>query len=94
MRTRLNCSALALTLSWLLLPLVGCSSASPPYSPPPEIVRPPAIPRLPPAARQPTTPPECSPTCSAAASSAFDAWLQSPTSAAPPELRASGPTTR
>ncbi len=77
-------------LAWLLS---ACASVSQPSLPPLD-VRPPAIPRLPSAARQPKTPPECLPTCSAGVSREFDSWLTSPTNAAQPGQPASGPMTR
>ena len=49
--------------------------------------------RLPKLARQPPTPTECSPTCSAGVSREFEAWLPSPTSAAPPGSSANRATT-
>ena len=94
MPCRNNSRAPALTLLSLTLLLAGCASESRHSLPPPEVVPPAAIPRLAQQARQPKTPPECLPTCSAGASREFDSWLSSPTSAAPPARPASAPTTR
>lgn len=82
----------ALTLLSLTLLLAACANGSLPSSTPPVAQR--QILPLPPSARQPTTPPECLPTCSAGASREFDSWLTSPTSAAAPGQPASAPTTR
>lgn len=82
-------SATVLLLALLPQLLAGCAHGSP-------LSRPqagPQIPPLPVVARQPVKPPECSPTCSAGASTEFDAWLTTPTKPAPPAKPASGPTT-
>ncbi len=55
--------ARALTLLALPMLVSACAGVSQPS--PPVVVPPPAIPPLPAAARQPTPPPICSPTCSA-----------------------------
>lgn len=53
----------------------GCSSVSPPSSPP--SVEPPQIPALPPQGRQPPTPLFCLPTCSAALEKELGSWESS-----------------
>lgn len=82
----------AIALLLVLLPqlLTACAHGSPLSRPAPG----PQIPPLPVVARQPTLPSECSPTCSANASTVFDSWLITPTNPAPPARPASGPTTR
>ncbi len=72
----------------LVLQLAACSSASISSS------QPPAIPPLPPEARQPATPSICLPNCSAGLTSARESWRRSLTSAASPANSASAVTTR
>lgn len=81
-------AARALMLSVLLMLNAGCWTATAP-----QVVQAP-IPPLPAPARQPQAQAMCLPSCSAAVSVTFDAWLQPPTSAAPPGRPASGPTMR
>ncbi|ABA60058.2 gp57 [Burkholderia phage Bcep176] len=72
----------------LVLPLAACSSVSTSSS------QPPAIPPLPPEARQPATPSICLPTCSAALTSARESWRNTLTVPASPASSASATTTR
>ncbi len=72
----------------LALQLAACSSASISSS------QPPAIPPLPPEARQPATPSICLPTCSAALAKRRESWQRSLTNAALPASSASAITTR
>ena len=81
---------LALTLTASALLLIGCGCDSPLLKP----TQGPLIPPLPAQARQPATPPECLPTCSASVSIALDSWLASPTSVASQARPASGAMTR
>jgi hypothetical protein len=77
----------------LLLPLLllaGCP-ASLPLSPP-RHVEPPAIPPLPATARQPQTPSECLPTCSAGLTKLRESWRQQLTLPASPASSVSVPT--
>jgi len=79
----------------LLLPLLlatACASVPPPL--PPLVVPPAAIPSLPAQARQPTTPAECSPTCSDGWKRLVESLLQKPTAAALPAGPANGLTER
>jgi hypothetical protein len=69
-------------------PLAACSSVSTNSS------RPPAIPPLPPEARQPETPSICLPTCSAALANARASWRNMLTGPVLPASSASGITTR
>ena len=62
-------------LTVLVLLSAGCSSVSPPSSPP--FVEPPRIPALPLQGRQPPTPPFCLPTCSAALEKELGSWESS-----------------
>ncbi|AOI98082.1 hypothetical protein WS66_20730 [Burkholderia sp. LA-2-3-30-S1-D2] len=71
----------------LALPLAACSNASISSS------QPPAIPPLPPEARQPATPSICLPTCSAALTSARASWQSTLTVPASPASSASATTT-
>ncbi|MCY1542954.1 hypothetical protein D9M68_787350 [compost metagenome] len=64
-------------LSVLVVLLSGSSCASQPLS---SAVVTPAIPSLPSSARQPKTPPECEPTCSAGLERLLNSMLASPTS--------------
>lgn len=72
----------------LALPLAACSSASISSS------QPPAIPPLPPEARQPATPSICLPTCSAGLTSARESWRNMLTAPALPASSVSATTTR
>lgn len=72
-----NWIKLALMLPVLTALLSACSSASQPLS---SAVVTPAIPSLPNSARQPKTPPECEPTCSAGSERLFDSMLELQTS--------------
>ncbi len=72
----------------LVLPLAACSSVSTSSS------QPPAIPPLPPEARQPATPSICLPTCSAGLMKLRESWQKSLTSAASPASSAKPTTTR
>ncbi|AAT38383.1 gp24 [Burkholderia phage BcepC6B] len=72
----------------LALPLAACSSASISSS------QPPAIPPLPPEARQPATPLICLPTCSAALTNARVSWQRTLTPPASPAGSANATTTR
>lgn len=81
-------AAIALLLASCAPLLISCGHGSPLSRPVPG----PGIPPLPVVARQPPAPPECSPTCSANASTEFESWLSSPTNPAPPAKPASGPT--
>ncbi|QPB08716.1 o-spanin [Burkholderia phage Magia] len=72
----------------LALPLAACSSVSTSSS------QPPAIPPLPPEARQPVTPSICLPTCSAGLMSARANWQSTLTVPASPASSASATTTR
>lgn len=76
----------------LLMLLAACASGSPTYLP--AAAKPPAIPPLSQSARQPKTPPECLPSCSAGVEREFSSWLSSPTAVAPPGQAASAATTR
>lgn len=86
------------TLLTALLPLLlltACASNSP-LSPVPQApvlvsrqVTPPALPA---SAQQPTSPPECSPTCLQALTQERERWLGLLTLPTPPALPASGPT--
>lgn len=80
----------ALLLTALAALVMGCSSVSPLSRPPPE----PEIPPLPEAARQPSRPPICSPTCSDGLTRERESWQPSLTKPAPPEKPASAATTR
>ncbi len=71
----------------LVLPLAACSSASTSSS------QPPAIPPLPPEARQPATPSICLPTCSAALTSARANWQSTLTAPVSPASSVSATTT-
>ena len=77
---------LVLMLSLLTLLAVACSSVSPALLPPP--VKPPAIPALPPQARQPVTPSACLPTCSAGLTKLRATWLALPMNAEQPAVPA------
>lgn len=81
-------SARAPMLAALALLLTACET-QPPV--PPQVLQPPPLPAI---ARQPSPPPECTPTCSAALSSELESWQSMLTPPAPPERPASGPTTR
>lgn len=83
-------SRLAPMLSMLLLLLSACAGDSPLLQPIPAVAIP-LIPPLPPAARQPPTPPECSPSCSAGLTRLRESLLGSLTSAGSPAAPASGP---
>ncbi|SAK20044.1 hypothetical protein UA18_02366 [Burkholderia multivorans] len=72
----------------LVLPLAACSSVSTSSS------QPPAIPPLPPEARQPPTPSICLPTCSAGLTSARESWRNMLTVPASPASSASATTMR
>lgn len=84
-----NASRLArwTTLLTLALLVTACSTV------PPVVVPPPAIPKLPPEARQPPMEPECQPTCSAGLSRLLNAMQRSPTSEASPAKPANGTPT-
>ncbi len=87
-RRSLRCAQTPLLLSLLLS---GCAASLPPL--PPVVVKEAAIPPLAPEARQPATPSECLPTCSAALTVERESWLNTLTA---PELQAkpaSAPTT-
>lgn len=60
----------------LALLLTGCVSELPNLSP--QVAPTAAIPRLPAVARQPKTPSECLPTCSAALTVERESWLSTP----------------
>ena len=83
---------LVLTLLSLTLLAAACSSVSPTLLPQP--VKPPAILALPPQARQPVTPQDCLPTCSAGLTRLRATWLALPMNAEQPVAPASQPTTR
>lgn len=72
----------------LALPLLSACSSVPVRLPPEPPLRPPPLLK---AARQPTPPPDCLPTCSAGASRSLDSWLTSPTAPASPGRPASAP---
>lgn len=80
--TTSNWRKLALTLTLPALLLSACAPVHPPS--PPLVVQPPAIPPLPATAKQPATPPQCLPTCSANLASVLDSWLNTPTAPAQP----------
>ena len=86
------------TLLTALLPLLlltACASSSQ-LSPVPQapvlVSRQVTLPALPASARQPQTPPECSPTCSNALMTERERWLILLTAPTPPALPASAPT--
>ena len=58
----------------------------------PSVVAPPKRPPLPPSARQPTMPPECAPSCSAALTSERESWRLLLTVPTQPGSGASAPT--
>lgn len=91
MRTSLKSTVPALMLLALLPLLSGFQCASLGSSLPG--VPPPQIQPLAASARQPTTPSECLPTCSAALTVERGSWLNSPTPLSPPAASASAPTT-
>ena len=84
-----------LMLAPLALLLTACASKSPlsPVPPAPVLVsRQVTLPALPASARQPQTPPECSPTCLQALTIERERWLSLLTPPKAPALPASGPT--
>ncbi len=83
-----NEQPLSRMLLLLVLPLAACSSVSTSSS------QPPAIPPLPPEARQPATPSICLPTCSAALTSARASWQSMLTVPVSPASSASATTMR
>lgn len=74
-------------LAALVLLLTACVTQPPA---PPQGLRPPPLPAI---ARQPPTPPECTPTCSDALSSELESWQSMLTQPAPQGRPASAPTT-
>ncbi len=74
-RHRNNWLQRVLMLSALVVLLSACSSASQQLS---SAVVTPAMPSLPSSARQPKTPPECEPTCSAGLERLLNSMLLSP----------------
>lgn len=82
----------ALTLTLLLLLSSGCAHNWPAMPSLP--VDAPAIPPLSSTARQPSLPPECSPSCLAGLTRERDSWLLSLMPPAAPASSASGNTTR
>ncbi len=81
-----------LTLIALALLLPACATQQPTTRH--VTVPPPAIPPLPPEARQPPAPAWCYPTCSAALTAERESWLKRLTDPAPPGSPASEPTMR
>lgn len=74
----------AATPMLLALLCSACASNSPPL---------PSVPPLPPQARQPLTPPQCLPTCSANVRSDFERWLNTLTGQPEPDKPAKPATT-
>lgn len=81
-------------LSCVLALLASACSTVQPQPTPPAVVECPKLPPLPQAARQPPTPPECSPTCADGLSKLLDSMLQSLTPAVAPAEPASGTVTK
>lgn len=80
-----------LILLMLAASISSCAVNSPPL--PPQVVSPPQLPPLPTAARQPTPPEICLPTCSAGLLRLRTTLLDLLTQPLPPEPPASAPTT-
>lgn len=88
---RLRLIALAVMLLPALLNVTGCATT--PLPSPPLVIAPPAIPPLPPEARQAPLPAWCYPTCSAGLTTLRKSWRFSLTSPTPQAAPASASTT-
>jgi hypothetical protein len=86
-----NLIGLLPTLCALIVLLPACRTL--PQQLPSEPVKPAQAPKLAPEARQPKTPPECSPTCLDALTRERESWQKSLTKAGLPARPASAPTT-